>query len=357
MAWLWIVPWVVGLGLVLNAVALPAATLFAALVVGLWAAVRRRPVQAAATTVPRAGVIGSQACLGALIGALVEPRIVHALVDDWIPVVGAVVATLVISVASGIALSLHRDVDRVTGSFALVAGGAAGITSVSREVGADQHVVGVVQYLRVLVIVLTMPAVAALLPNGSSATREAGGSPSAADAALLHDVVFTAVCVLLGVLLAIMLRLPAGFLLGPMLVATALTASGVSGGAAVPTAVQHVAFAVIGLQVGLSFTRASVRAVRGVLPAALALVVVMTVATAAVGIPLLKLTGSSVLDAYLATTPGGLYAVLATAADMGADTTLIAAVQVLRLLVMLLVVPVLAALLGRRGESPQLPAA
>lgn len=346
MAWLWIVPCVAGLGLALNAVALPAATLFAALVVGLGAAVRRRPSPAAATAVPTAVVVGSQACLGVLIGALVEPRIVDALVDDWVPVVGAIVATLVISVGSGIALSLHRDVDRVTGSFALVAGGAAGITSVSREAGADEHVVGVVQYLRVLVIVLTMPAVAALLPSGTSAER---GSDATPGASLVSALVFTAVCVLLGVLLARVLRLPAGSLLGPLLVATALTATDVSGGAGVPTAVQHAAFAVIGLQVGLSFTRASVRAVQRVLPAALALVVLMTVTTAAVGIPLLRLAGSSVLDAYLATTPGGLYAVLATAADTGADTTLIATVQVLRLLVMLLMLPVLAALLGRRA--------
>jgi len=55
-----------------------------------------------------------------------------------------------------------------------------------------------------------------------------------------------------------------------------------------------------------------------------------------------------VLDGYLATTPGGLFAVLATAVGSGADTTLVLAVQVLRLVVMLAVAPVLAMLLGRR---------
>ena len=49
-----------------------------------------------------------------------------------------------------------------------------------------------------------------------------------------------------------------------------------------------------------------------------------------------------------ATTPGGLFAVLATAVGTGADTTLVLAVQVLRLVVMLAVAPVLAMLLGRR---------
>ena len=49
---------------------------------------------------------------------------------------------------------------------------------------------------------------------------------------------------------------------------------------------------------------------------------------------------SSLLDAYLATTPGGLYAVLAAAFGAGADTTFILAVQTLRLLVMVLLAPV-----------------
>ena len=34
-------------------------------------------------------------------------------------------------------------------------------------------------------------------------------------------------------------------------------------------------------------------------------------------------TGASALDGYLATTPGGLYAVLATASDIGADVTFV----------------------------------
>ncbi len=58
-------------------------------------------------------------------------------------------------------------------------------------------------------------------------------------------------------------------------------------------------------------------------------------------------TGVSGLDAYLATTPGGLYAVLATATGSGADATFVLAVQVLRLFVMLLAAPLVARRLRR----------
>jgi hypothetical protein len=54
---------------------------------------------------------------------------------------------------------------------------------------------------------------------------------------------------------------------------------------------------------------------------------------------LAQLTGVSALDGYLATTPGGLYAVLATAVASGANATFVLAVQSLRLFVMIVAAP------------------
>jgi uncharacterized membrane protein AbrB (regulator of aidB expression) len=58
------------------------------------------------------------------------------------------------------------------------------------------------------------------------------------------------------------------------------------------------------------------------------------------------------LDAYLATTPGGLYAVLPIAFGSGADASFVLAVQGLRILVMVLAAPAIVRLLLR----PQPPA-
>jgi uncharacterized membrane protein AbrB (regulator of aidB expression) len=60
----------------------------------------------------------------------------------------------------------------------------------------------------------------------------------------------------------------------------------------------------------------------------------------------LELTaGVSLLDAYLATTPGGLYAVLPLAFGSGADAGFVLAVQGLRVLVMVLAAPAVVKLL------------
>lgn len=66
------------------------------------------------------------------------------------------------------------------------------------------------------------------------------------------------------------------------------------------------------------------------------------------GLVLSAVTGVDRLTTYLATTPGGLYAVLATAADSGCDVTYVLAVQVIRVFVMLLAIPLLARMLTRR---------
>jgi membrane AbrB-like protein len=324
----------------LGAVGLSDPTLFAALLVGLVVALvvpRRAP------RVPVPARVVAQGAIGVLTGALVQPSTLASLADDWWTVLLVVLATLLLSVLAGVLLARHRDVDVVTGSFAMVAGGASGITVMARELGADQRMVAVVQYLRVLLILLAMPAVAAALPQGS-ADASAAAVPDPGPGA---DVLFTAVVVGLGALLQRRLPLPAGALLWPMLIATGASATGLSHGAGVPDALLVLAYAAIGLGVGLSFTRSSLRAVGRALPLAVGLIVALVVATAAISIPLLRLTGASTLDAYLASTPGGLYAVLATAVSSGADTTLVLAVQVLRLLVMVLVAPLLATALRR----------
>jgi membrane AbrB-like protein len=124
-----------------------------------------------------------------------------------------------------------------------------------------------------------------------------------------------------------------------MLVAMVISATGVLGEVSVPAVLANLGFALIGVRVGLRFTRASLRSIARLLPLAGSLIVLVIVACAGLGVLLSEVTGVDRLTAYLATTPGGLFAVLATAADSGSDVTFVLAVQVIRVFVMLLVSP------------------
>jgi membrane AbrB-like protein len=330
--------------LALELLELPSPALFGGLVAGLVRAL----AFTAPVAVPRPASTAALALVGVTVGSLVDPATLAQVAGAWLPVLLVSFGTLGLSIAAGLLLRLWPGISPVTGAFAMIAGGAASITGMARELGADERMVAVLQYLRVLLIVSLMPLTAALVFGASSDGGPAAGSGGAGWPAGL---LFTVGCAVVGVVLGRLLRLPAGTTLGPMLVAAVVDLSGLGHGAGVPAPLVTAAFLVIGLQVGVSFTRASLRTIGRALPFALAITVALILACAGLGLVLTRVTGASALDAYLATTPGGMAAVLATAGDSGADSTFVLSVQVARLFVMMLSAPLLARWLRRQRPA------
>jgi membrane AbrB-like protein len=327
---------------VLSLVHLPSAVLFASLVGGMTHALTSPTVLELPSWLFRV----AQGTIGVVIGAVVSVPALERIGHDLLPIGLVMVATLLISIGAGGLLALRSDVSAVTGVFALIAGGASGVVAVARELGADDRVVTVVQYLRVLVVLLAMPVVTAVVfhPGRGQGSRPTSG------AGVVRDLAFVVVSLVLGLLVARLVHFPTASLLGPLAVAVALALTGWLGEARVPVVVQWVAFALIGAQVGLRFTRASLASITRMLPVVLLLIAGMVAATAATGFVLAWATPVDGLTAYLATTPGGLFAVLSTAADAGSDVTYVLAVQLCRLLVILALTPLLARWLSaRRG--------
>jgi membrane AbrB-like protein len=341
--WAAVVAGAVAASVVLGVLHVPSAALFG----GLLAAVVRALAGRRHLRVPRPAMTAAQAVIGVSIGALVDLDTLATIGQDWLPVLLVTLGTLVLSVLAGLLLRVQRGITPVTGAFSMVAGGASGITAMARDLGADERMVGVLQYLRVLLIVVLMPLVATTVYGASAA---AGGTAAGGGAGWPFALLVTAVCGVLGVVLGRLVRLPVAPLLGPMILAAVADLTGISHGAAAPSLVENAAFLVIGLQVGIGFTWDSLRTVGRALPLALAIIVGLVAACAGMGVVLAAATGASPLDAYLATTPGGLYAVLATATSSGGNATFVLAVQVLRVFAMVLLAPALARLLrGRRG--------
>ena len=240
-------------------------------------------------------------------------------------------ATLALSLAAGAALARLTVLDRPTAALGMIAGGASGIVGISDDLGGDDRLVAFMQYLRVLVVVLITPLLVAVIFPGA----HVGSAPSSG------PILGMAQGWLLTIAIAIAgqaLRLPARALLGPLLIAGALTLTGAID-FTVPPLLRETGFAVIGLYIGLRFTIQTVRMVGKLLIPTMTAIVALLVACFALAIVLNATTSVSLEDAYLATTPGGLYAVLAVAFGAGANTTFIVAVQSLRVLVMVVLAP------------------
>ncbi|MCF4119458.1 AbrB family transcriptional regulator [Antribacter sp. KLBMP9083] len=286
----------------------------------------------------------AQGLIGVITGSMVSAAALASMAASWPTIALVTLGTVAVSLAAGQVLALRRDVNRVTGAFALLVGAASGMVATARELGADDRVVTVVQYLRVLVVLVTIPLVTTVVFDAG----DAHAALPVTDPRLGRSLAFVGVSLVLGLLLARVLRFPTAVVLAPIVVAAVIAAEGWLGPVAVPEPVQWFAYALIGAQVGLRFTRASLVAIARLLPAVLGIIVVMVVVTALMGGLLALLTPVDGITAYLATTPGGIFAVLAIAADTGADATYVVAVQTARLLVILAIAPLLARWYGRR---------
>lgn len=333
--------------MVLGAVGLPSPAIAAGLLVGVGYALRAKRSASPSTPGGRA----AQATVGVVLGGYVQSSALTTVAESWLPIAAVGAATLLLSIGAGAVLARLTGLDPATGTLGMVAGGAAGIVGMADDLGADSRLVAFMQYIRVLAVVLVTPAIVALTFGGDgepalpASGPGFGGEPRAW--------LLTAAAIVVGVTAAKAIRLPAGSLLGPMIVtaAVALASSGLAW--TVPPLLRESAFVLIGLQVGLRFTIETIRDARRLLLPVLVLVAALMAACFGMAVALDLTTSASLLDAYLATTPGGLYAVLASAYSSGAETTFVVSVQTLRLFVMLLLAPLMVRALVAGARRPR----
>jgi membrane AbrB-like protein len=321
----------------------PSGYLFAAILVGIAIALTR------GLELPPYFFPAGQAVAGVVVGTYLHTSTLTALGTRWVPVGLVSVATLAISIAAGVLLARIAGIDRATASLGMVAGGASGIVAMADDLGADDRLVAFMQYLRLAVVVLVTPLIVGIAFSGHAGGAAPGGGPLLGTPGGWAATIAIAA---IGALAASRLRLPAAAFLGPTLVAAALTLSGAYGDLTVPPLLREASFAAIGLHIGLRFERETLRTVARLIPAVLVSIGALIAGCFALAWVLQLTADVSLLDAYLATTPGGLYAVLPLAFGSRADAGFVLAVQGLRVLVMVLAAPAVVRLLLRSGGQP-----
>jgi uncharacterized protein len=293
--------------------------------------------------------VAALAVVGGVLAATFRPSVLPMIAANWLPVCLVVVGTLLLSLAAGMLLSRIAGLDRKTAALGTLPGAASGMLAMSGPLGADPRLVAVMQYTRVVVVVFSAALVSrlGLVPGSAPHEIPTGGlqASPAASTLVQNTLLVYALTVLVagfGAWAGTRLRLPAGALLGPLILGVGLEELGVVG-LAWPPGVPQAAFLVIGLWVGLLFDRASVKRAGRLFPVVLASAAVLVVACAGLGWLLTALTDIDGLTAYLATAPGGIDSVAIMALGSGADAALVLAVQMLRLFAVVLA----GALLGR----------
>ncbi|MDQ1677061.1 MAG: uncharacterized protein QOC93_2205 [Actinomycetota bacterium] len=329
-------------GLVAALLGVPAPFLLASLLLGVAYAVTAR----SAPAFPRPAYRLSQALIGVVMGSYLAPASMRQVAPEILPLLLVTAGTVVVSLGGAYLLARTGLVNHRTATLGMAPGGSAAIVATADELAADTRLVAFTQYLRVAVVAVSAP-LAVWLSHGGPGTPPAAGPDLHLAPQSPAGVLALLALVLLGPRLGGRLHLPAPALLGPMLLAAAVTCTGLVHGVVPDGILRDLTFTAVGLEVGLRFTRASLVHVRRLFWPVLTATVAVSVACAGLAWGLAVARHIPLLDAYLATTPGGINAVLATAVTSHADVPLISSVQSLRLFAVVLATPPLLRLATR----------
>lgn len=310
--WLVAAPLSVALGLLFSFLGVPAAWILAGILgAGSVALVTEEdlPVNEHLFTFAR-GTVGVFAALP-LVGMNPLPYLLPGVVA------GAVVIGM--GFVGGLVLANH-GVSRETGVLSLLPGGASLMPAIARDVGADIRYVSLSQYLRLLIVSLTLPLVASQFTSVTRTELE----PYWWMWLLVPALIVAGVCA------GKLLKFPNPSVFGPMAL-TVLVGALVDVTIVPPPLLSIVGFLAIGWMCGGGLNVPALRRFSRLLPATLAYIAGLMLACAGMGWLMAKWLGLSFYEGYLATSPGALETVLVLATSPA-----VVALQVIRLIMVIL---------------------
>jgi uncharacterized protein len=329
------------LGWVLNRAAFPAALLLGPMIAAIgWA------LGGARLSVPRSGFMAAQATIGCLIARTLTPSTIVSMASHWLTMVAVVSTTIIAGGLVGWVLVRLRALPGTTAAWGSSPGAASAMIPMAEEFGADIRLVALMQYLRVVVVVLTASMVARLLVDVS---HGAAGEPERLSMPLVvpwSSLLETLAIAGVGVLIGRRLRVPAGPLLVPMLLGGALEATGLVT-IVLPSWLLEIAYAIIGWYVGLAFSKDVIGFAFRAIPQLLLATLLLIGLCGLSAFLLILFLHTDPLTAYLATSPGGIDSVAIIAIGGHADLPFVLALQTLRVFVVIITGPPIAKLISR----------
>jgi uncharacterized protein len=252
-------------------------------------------------------------------------------------------------------LSRMKVLPGSTAVWGLSPGGATAMVVMAEAYGADAQLVAFMQYLRVVVVAAVASIVARLwglnVGHGAAASAAVAASqavvwfPPVAWVPLIETVALA----VFGALLGGMLRIQAGPLLLPLVAGIVLSRFGLIT-IELPRWLLTISYAVIGWRIGLRFTRPLLIYVAKVFPRLIASTLALVLFCAGLGVLLVLFAGVDPLTAYLATSPGGADSVAIIAASSKVDASFVMAMQMARLVAVLVLGPSMARFVATHAD-------
>jgi membrane AbrB-like protein len=243
------------------------------------------------------------AVIGAMLGSQFGPHTLESAALWWPALVGLAGYLLVSATLCMFYLRRMVRLDPTTAFFSAMPGGLIDMVLLGAERGGDERTIALMHSSRIFLVVLGLPPLMTLITGADPGARASAWRPLA-DMGLL-DVGYFLAAIALGAAFGRLARLPAPFLIGPMLVSMALHWSGTSG-FAVPSAVIAGAQIVLGTTVGCRFAGSSTRRILYILLTSAGSTVILLSVALLFALGLQYISDVPVEGVLLAFAPGGL---------------------------------------------------
>jgi len=282
--------------------------------------------------------------VGATLGLHFTAPVVLEVARYWPWFLALGFAAIGFGAASGWVLSRLAGVDRATGYFACMPGGASEMAMTGERHGALADRVAFAHSLRMVLTVTIFPVAITAAGFSSTEDYQAVDFPFSAPglAALLA---IGAAC---GAI-ARRLGLPTAYMIGSLAAATALTVSGVVL-SSVPAPLPSAAQVLLGAALGERFDRAFVRTAPRFAAALVPSVALTLVSAALVGWALARGSGAYLGSGLLAAAPGGIAEMSITAKVLHMGVAFVTAAHVVRYVIVVLLTGPIFRLFARRAR-------
>ncbi|MBD1381364.1 AbrB family transcriptional regulator [Metabacillus arenae] len=253
-----------------------------------------------------------------------------------IPFLILTIILILISVTNGLLIGKWLKFDPVTSSFSTIPGGLSEMVVITESLKGNVAMVTIFQTVRLLSVVFLVPFLVTLIFAGNSPS----GTVATNDGSVLNGSYFSYLWFILSFAVGWLLRykVPAGAVIGPLLVTACLNISGISL-PVLPDAIIICAQLVVGTSIGIRMSWNELKLGGKYSFIYFGLTLILIIISFALGYLFSIFTGVSLSTAILSLAPGGLVEMVLTANSIGADPALVSALQFIRLLFILIVVP------------------
>ncbi|MCW5682354.1 MAG: AbrB family transcriptional regulator [Xanthobacteraceae bacterium] len=293
--------------------------------------------------------------LGISLGAAVTPETLAG-IRTW-PITLSVLVLSLPATMAAVMLYLHY----VSGwkyretLYASAPGALSAVLAMAADAKVDVRMVAFVQTVRVFFLIAALPG--ALLAAGLSPHAGAVPPAAAVHTASLNDMLIMAGTGIASALIAERLRVPAGLMIGPMIVNGVLHGSGYVQGN-IPPVLLLISFVVLGAFTGTRFAGTTAAMIRRLFLDSIGAFVVAMIVAVIFAFAASWLSGEDIAKTILAFAPGGLEAMTILAFLIGLDPAFVGAHHLVRFLLIAALLPFIARLLmGKGAEAIALPEA